>query len=62
MRFAGKRILVSGAGSGIGRAAARALAAEGASLVIVGRRLEALRETLADAECVRLDHADDALM
>ena len=60
MRFAGKRILVSGAGSGIGRSAARALAAEGAALILVGRRLEALRETEPGADCVRLDHADDA--
>jgi len=59
MRFAGKRILVSGAGSGIGRAAARALAAEGASLILVGRRPEALRETLEGADRARLDHADD---
>lgn len=60
MRFAGKRILVSGAGSGIGRSAARALAAEGAALVLVGRRLDALRETEPGADCVRLDHMDDA--
>ena len=56
----GKRILVTGAGSGIGRAAARRFRAERAALVLVGRRIEPLRETLADAEHVALDHTDDA--
>lgn len=60
MAFAGKRILVSGAGSGIGRAAARALADQGAEVILVGRREGALRETLAGARIVALDHADDA--
>ena len=55
----GKRILVTGAGSGIGRAAARLFAARGAELVLVGRRLDALRETLPTARHVALDHADE---
>ena len=59
MSFAGKRILVSGAGSGIGRAAARALAEAGAELILVGRRADALSETLPEAHLVPLDHADD---
>src|SRR5262245_32152118 len=59
-RLAGKRILVTGAGSGIGRAAARRLHTEQASLVLAGRRLDPLRETLPDAEHVALDHSDDA--
>jgi len=58
-RFIGKRILVTGAGSGIGRATARLLASEGAELVLVGRRLDYLKETLAEARHVALDHADD---
>ncbi len=58
-RFAGKRILVTGAGSGIGREAARRLAAEEAELVLVGRRLDYLKETLAEARHVALDHADE---
>ena len=58
-RFIGKRILVTGAGSGIGRTTARLLASEGAELVLVGRRLDYLKETLAEARHVALDHGDD---
>lgn len=57
--LAGKRILVTGAGSGIGRAAAQRFDALGAELILVGRRLEALRETLPGARCHALDHAVD---
>ncbi|MBI4605224.1 MAG: SDR family oxidoreductase [Planctomycetes bacterium] len=42
MRFAGKAALVSGAGSGIGRAIAEALLEEGARVVLFGRTLEKL--------------------
>ncbi len=42
-------VVISGAGSGIGRAAARLLAAEGHSVVAVGRRGEALAETASAA-------------
>lgn len=38
--------LVTGAGSGIGRAAARALLADGWTVVAVGRRIDPLHETL----------------
>jgi len=42
--------LVTGAGSGIGRAAAVALLRDGWRVVFAGRRLEALRESIAQAE------------
>jgi NADP-dependent 3-hydroxy acid dehydrogenase YdfG len=50
--LAGRIALVTGATSGIGRATARALSAEGARLVVAGRRgdrLEALRDELVAA-------------
>ncbi|MEV0566613.1 SDR family oxidoreductase [Dactylosporangium sp. NPDC050588] len=40
-------VAVTGAGTGIGRATARAFAAEGAHVVAIGRRGETLRETAA---------------
>ena len=42
-----KIILITGAGSGIGRATARAFLAAGWSVALMGRRLEALEETAA---------------
>jgi NAD(P)-dependent dehydrogenase (short-subunit alcohol dehydrogenase family) len=45
----GKIALVTGAGSGIGRATALALLNEGYSVVLVGRRAEALEQTVAQA-------------
>ena len=41
-------MVVTGASSGIGRATARALAAEGARVVLLGRRLEPLAATAAE--------------
>ena len=44
-RLAGKRAIVTGAGSGIGRAASRLFAAEGAAVLLVDRGREAVEET-----------------
>ena len=53
-----KVALVTGAGSGIGRATALALLAEGYAVVLAGRRREALEQTAALAG----SHADRALV
>ena len=45
----GKIALVTGAGSGIGRATALALVNEGFKVVLAGRRSEALKETASQA-------------
>ena len=66
MRFANQVALVTGAGSGIGRATAIRLASEGAALALVDRNEEGLRETAAQlpAGCVHhlypLDVAEEA--
>jgi NAD(P)-dependent dehydrogenase (short-subunit alcohol dehydrogenase family) len=52
--------VVTGAGSGIGRAVSRALAAEGWSVVLAGRREAPLRETLPDGLVVPTDVGDPA--
>lgn len=61
--FAGKRALVTGAGSGIGAAVARRLAAGGASVVLADVRrdgIEALGEELGgDAQPLLLDVRDE---
>jgi 2-keto-3-deoxy-L-fuconate dehydrogenase len=62
-RFAGRRALVTGAGSGIGEAVARGLHAEGAEVVLadaVGDRVEGVAAELGDrAEPLTLDVRDE---
>ncbi|MFE6779668.1 SDR family NAD(P)-dependent oxidoreductase [Streptomyces sp. NPDC057702] len=49
-RFAGKTALVTGGGTGIGRAVALGLAREGARVVVAGRSAQPLQETVALVE------------
>jgi NAD(P)-dependent dehydrogenase (short-subunit alcohol dehydrogenase family) len=49
LRFAGRHVLVTGAGTGIGRAIALRLAAEGATLSLLARDRARLDSTVADA-------------
>ncbi len=48
MRLDGKAALITGGGTGIGAAIARCFAAEGAGVVLFGRRLEPLEEIAAE--------------
>ncbi len=48
MELQGKTIIVTGASSGIGAAAARLFAAEGANLILGARRAAELEELTAD--------------
>lgn len=52
MRLAGKVAIVTGGGTGIGQGAAIAMAAEGAKVMLMGRRPEPLNETIAQIEKV----------
>ena len=46
----GKIAIITGASSGIGRAAARLFAREGAQVVVTARRLDALADLVAELE------------
>ncbi len=66
-RFNGKTVIVTGAGTGMGRAAALRLAGEGARVVLVGRRRSPLEQVAAEivaggglAEPLSCDIADEA--
>jgi C-7 ketoreductase len=56
--FAGRTVIVTGGGSGIGRATARRFAEAGAGVLIVGRTLCGLEETAAGHPGIRLLTAD----
>ena len=64
-RFDGRRALVTGGGSGLGLAIAKKLAADGAHVVVAGRRIGLLAEAVAavraaggHADAVSLDVAE----
>ena len=46
-RFAGRGVIVTGGGRGIGQATARAFAAEGADVLVLGRTVAELEDTVA---------------
>jgi len=58
MRLNGHHALITGGGTGIGAAIARALAAEGARLTLVGRRREPLEETAKALPSAAVAQAD----
>ncbi|MES2987797.1 MAG: SDR family NAD(P)-dependent oxidoreductase [Pseudomonadota bacterium] len=54
MRLTGQHALITGGGTGIGAAIARAMAAEGAQVVVIGRRLEPLQQVAAEIHGVAI--------
>jgi len=66
-RFAGRGVIVTGGGRGIGQATARAFAAEGADVLVLGRTVADLEDTVAQitadggqAWLLRCDVTDEA--
>lgn len=58
MTFAGKRVLITGGGSGAGENLALGFAALGAEVVIAGRRLDALQAVAAKGKGIRCVQGD----
>ncbi|SDP76958.1 SDR family NAD(P)-dependent oxidoreductase [Selenomonas ruminantium] len=58
MKLRDKVVLITGGGTGIGRAAAGLMATEGAKVVIIGRHEESLRESAKQHENIRYMVAD----
>lgn len=58
MTVAGKRVLITGGGSGAGENLALGFAAAGAEVVIAGRRLDALQAVAAKAKGIRAVQGD----
>lgn len=58
MTLAGKRVLITGGGSGAGENLALGFAQAGAEVVIAGRRLEALQAVVAQVPGIRAVQAD----
>lgn len=58
MTLAGKRVLITGGGSGAGENLALGFAAAGAHVVIAGRRMDALQAVVARGDGIRAVQAD----
>ncbi|MBX5496651.1 MAG: SDR family NAD(P)-dependent oxidoreductase, partial [Bryobacteraceae bacterium] len=61
MQITGNTILITGGGSGIGRALAEAFYREGNQVIIAGRRKQQLQSTIADnpgMKAIELDITD----
>ena len=58
MALSGRHALVTGGGTGVGRAVALALAAEGTEVTVCGRRIEPLAETAAQSPRIHAAAAD----
>jgi NAD(P)-dependent dehydrogenase (short-subunit alcohol dehydrogenase family) len=58
MTMLGKRVLITGGGSGAGESLALGFAAQGAEVVIAGRRMDALQSVAAKAKGIRCVQAD----